>query len=428
MLARRILRGVFQAFGGKAPIPIRIEFADKSAWESHPGARPEVLIRFRTPHAEWRSLIFFYQGVFEGYVDEEVDIEGDNPITKLAILGHQQGYTPASFWSRLLQNPLNAIKQVAQEMHQNNINREQSIRNADFHYGTPPALFEHMLGETVGYSEGLWVPGTETINQAKFNLYEYVARKMRLDRPGLRVLEVGSGWGYMPIYLAKRYGADVTVYNPVRRQNEYMRERFKRHGVDIPVIDADHRDIMREAGKFDRFVSIGVHEHAGYALKQYRLWAKSIATALKDGGCGVVSTTSYMSRQMTNRLTLKYVFPGGHLPSLPDTLAAFDHAGLMMVEVENLWPHYERTMKMWRDRFADRWPEIQKADPKFFTESFRRRWTLYLEASSDSFRDALDLSHIVFTKGRSADHFPPVDTRHMPGDFMTGKAEPEAYR
>jgi cyclopropane-fatty-acyl-phospholipid synthase len=428
MVARPILRRIFRTFGSDAPAAIRIEFADKSAWENRPGAKPEILIRFRTPRAEWRSLVFFYQGIFECYVDGEVDIEGDNPITRLAILGHDRGYTPASFWARLLHNPLNAIRQVAQEWRQNNTDREQSIANADFHYAAPPALFEHMLGETVGYSEGLWVPGTETINQAKYNLYEYVARKLRLDRPGLRVLEVGSGWGYMPIYLAKRYGTAVTVYNPVRRQNEYMRERFRRHGVDIPVIDGDHRDIMKEPGRYDRFVSIGVHEHAGYSLKQYRLWANAIAAALKEGGCGVVSTTSYMLRQMTNRLTLEYVFPGGHLPSLPDTLTAFDEAGLMLVEVENLWPHYERTMKQWRDRFRERWPEIQKADPAFFDEKFRRRWTLYLEASSDSFRDALDLSHIVFTKGRSADYFPPMDAGRMQGDFLTGKAEPECYR
>jgi cyclopropane-fatty-acyl-phospholipid synthase len=209
----------------------------------------------------------------------------------------------------------------------------------------PPALFEHMLGGTVGYSEGLWSPGTMTLDQAKFNLYEYICRKLRLE-PGMAVIEVGAGWGYMAMYMTKRYGVDVTVYNPVRRQNDYMRERFRRHGLDkkIRLVEGDHRDIVRESGHFDRFVSIGVHEHAGYSLRQYRLWAESIAAAVKEGGIGVVSTTSWMARKMTGLLTLKYIFPGGHVPSLPETLAAFDRAGLMLVEVENLWPHYRRTM------------------------------------------------------------------------------------
>jgi cyclopropane-fatty-acyl-phospholipid synthase len=286
-----------------------------------------------------------------------------------------------------------------------------------------------MLGKTVGYSEGLWVAGAKTLDQAKFNSYEYIARKLRLE-PGLRVLEVGAGWGFMPIYLTKRYGVEVTVYNPVKRQNDYMRARFERHGLGdrIRLVDGDHRDIVKETRGFDRFVSIGVHEHAGYSLKQYSLWADSIAAALKEGGIGFVSTTSRMLRQMTNRLTLKYIFPGGHLPSLPDMLTAFDRAGLTLVEIENLWPHYERTMKAWRENFAAHWPATQKAEPAFFTERFLRTWSMYLEASCDSFRDGLDVSHIVFTKGRSAAFFPPVDLRRTPGDFIVGDTEPDCYR
>jgi cyclopropane-fatty-acyl-phospholipid synthase len=339
-------------------------------------------------------------------VNEEVDIEGEHPITALATIGHSRGYTPSAFLRRMAQNPLNAVLQWIQERRHDNSDRDRSIHNAEFHYSAHPALFEHMLGKTVGYSEGLWVAGAKTLDQAKFNSYEYIARKLRLE-PGLRVLEVGAGWGFMPIFLTKRYGVAVTVYNPVKRQNDYMRARFERHGLGdrIRLVDGDHRDIVKETRGFDRFVSIGVHEHAGYSLKQYTLWADSIAAALKEGGIGFVSTTSRMLRQMTNRLTLKYIFPGGHLPSLPDMLTAFDHAGLTLVEIENLWPHYERTMKAWRENFAAHWPAIQKAEPAFFTERFRRTWSMYLEASCDSFRDGLDVSHIVFTRAAAPRSF-----------------------
>ena len=175
-----------------------------------------------------------------------------------------------------------------------------------------------MLGETVGYSEGLWTPDTRTLNQAKFNNYEYICRKLRLE-PGMTVLEVGAGWGYMPIYMAKRYGVEVTVYNPVRRQNDYMRERFRRHGLGgiIRLVEADHRDIVRESGRFDRLVSVGVHEHAGYSLTQYRLWAEAIAAALKQGGLGVVSTTSWMVRRRTGLLSLNTFFQAGMCRAYP---------------------------------------------------------------------------------------------------------------
>jgi cyclopropane-fatty-acyl-phospholipid synthase len=429
-MVRFILRKLFEYLGGRPHGKVlRVEFADGSVYQGGPpGAPPDVTIRFRTPKAESRTLLYFYQGMFEAYVDEEVDFIGERPVSMIAEIGHRSGIARGRTWRRFLENPINGVRQIVQEQQQNNTNRTQTIKNADFHYAYHPVLFEQMLDDTVGYSEGLWTPDTRTLNQAKYNNYEYICRKLRFE-PGMKVLEVGSGWGYMPIYMAKRYGVDVTVYNPVRRQNDYMRERFKRHGVDIRLVEGDLRDIVREAGNFDRFLSIGVHEHAGYAKRQYWLWAHAIATSLRPGGVGVVSTTSFMIRSMTNFLTLKYIFPGGHLPSLPLTLTAFDRAGLMLIEVENLWPHYQRTVAQWSENFSRRWPEIQKADPAVFNERFRRLWSMYLEGTTEVFSASLDLSHIIFTKGRNADFYPRLrSAHHIEPDFIGGETEPEPYR
>jgi cyclopropane-fatty-acyl-phospholipid synthase len=431
MIARIALRKIFERIGKELATPlVHVEFSDGSIYRSPGGNDADVAIRFRRGWAEWYTLLFFYEGLFECYVNGEVDLEGDRPITTLGRWGHSIGLAPAEFWRHMLSNPLNAVRQWLQEIRQDGSSREQAIRNAEFHYSLHPALFEHMLGETLGYSEGLWTAGTRTLNQAKFNNYEYICRKLLL-KPGMKVIEVGPGWGYMPIYMVKRYGVDVTVYNPVRRQNDYMRERFHRHGVagKIRIVEGDHRDIANEGARFDRFVSIGVQEHAGYRRRQYRLWADSISAVLKPDGVGVVSTTSFMIRQMTNLLTLKYIFPGGHLPSLPETLIAFDRAGLMLVEVENLWPHYQRTMDEWRRNFARHWPDIQKSDPAVFTEQFRRAWTMYLEGTVEVFRDSLDLSHIIFTKGRNADYCPPLRSHHhTDAELIGGEQEPDCYR
>ena len=430
MIARRVLRLIFERVGKAASgISLRVEFADGSSYENCPGkGQPDIVVRFRTASAEWHSCVFFYEGLFESYIDEQVDIEGRRPIATLAQVGWQLGLD-TSFLLGLRRNPLSVIRQWIQERRQDNSDRGRSIRNADFHYAVHPALFEHMLGGTVGYSEGLWFDDTRTINQAKYNNYDYVCRKLRL-RPGLKVLEVGAGWGYMAIHMAKRYGVDVTIYNPVRRQNDYMRARFERHGLGgaIRLVEGDHRDILGEGESFDRFVSVGVHEHAGYPLRQYRLWARAIAGALKPGGLGLVSTTSLMDRVMTEMLTLKYIFPGGHVPSLPDTLQAFHHSGLMLVEVENLWPHYQRTLANWCDAFARHWPEIQRADPETFTEQFRRRWTMWLEGTMEVFGNSLDLSHIVFAKGRNAEYFPWPPGESHGFAAIGGDQEPEYYQ
>jgi cyclopropane-fatty-acyl-phospholipid synthase len=257
-----------------------------------------------------------------------------------------------------------------------------------------------------------------------------ICRKLLLQ-PGDRVLEVGAGWGFMPIYMVKNYGVTSTVYNPVRRQNEYMRERFARHGVAdrIRIVEGDHRDIVNEPkGSYDKFLTIGVHEHHGLKLKRYDEWWGSIAHSLRPGGIGFISTSSLMQRVATSLLALKYIFPGGHLPSLPHELLVMNKHEITLIEVENLWPHYQRTLREWRERFHLRWSEIQKADPAVFTERFRRRWSMYLESTMEVFSQSLDLSHIVFVRGRSSEYHPLARAGQPAADFRTGDQDVECYR
>ena len=229
--------------------------------------------------------------------------------------------------------------------------------------------------------------------------------------------------------MVKNYDVDVVIYNPAKRQNDYVEERARRYGVSdrIKVIYGDHRDIMKEEGKFDRFVTIGVHEHHGYDQSQYELWWKSIRMALKPDGIGVISTSGYLEKHVTKYFTLKYIWPGGHLPCLPDELHALQHQGLTLIEIENLWPHYQKTAAYWDKLFEKNWPTIQAADPEHFTERFRRAWTVYLGTITEVFSSGLDCYHILFVKGRNTTNYPWTHEQKFEGKFAEGEDKVECY-
>src|SRR3989344_1778948 len=431
-MTRAGLRFIF-ALLGKSQHRLKVLFANGSVWKNYTDDEAELTICFKTSGAERHSLLFFFEGFFEKYIDGEVDLIGEFPVTLLSQMGSEVQMGNRKSVGGIYMygtNPLMVLRKIFQEWMQSNKQKALAKKNAEFHYAIHPKLFEEMLGETVGYSEGYWIDGTEGLNQAKHNNYEYICQKLQL-KPREKVLEVGPGWGFMPIYMVKNYGVEVTVYNPVKRQNEYMRERFARHGVAdrIKIIEADHRDIVKEVKhSYDKFVTVGVHEHHGMALERYDEWWASIAHVLRPGGVGVISTSSLMQHGATNFLILKYIWPGGHFPSLPHELMAMDRNGLTLVEVENLWPQYQRALAEWRARFQERWPEIQKADPAFFTERFRRLWSMYLESATDVFNHSLDLSHIIFTNGRKSDYYPKSHEVKHKGNFHTDGQEVECYR
>lgn len=417
--ARGMLKRWIAELAASRSCRLNVRFTDGSTIANYEGAaQPDVAITFKSARAEWRSALLFPDGLPEAWIAGEIDIVGHRPLSHIAELMHKSF---AAAPDRMMPvNPLLRAQVLLHERRTNNKDFAQAKRNAEFHYSIDRRFFEMILGPTIGYSEGYWIEGTKTLDQAKHNLYEYVCRKLRL-KPGDRVVEVGSGWGYMPVLMAKKFGADVTVYNPVKAQNDFMTERFSAQGLAgrVRLLEKDHRDIAHEAGAYDKFVSIGVQEHCGRDC--YRDWIEAIARALKPGGIGVISTTSLMHKEYTNSVITRHIFPGGHIPSLPLILKIMDECGLTLVEVESLWPHYQRTLRTWFDNLEARWPDIQKLDPVFFNEGFRRAWTYYLDGTSENFSYALDLSHIVFTKGRDASSYDLThEGLHNEAQFATG--------
>ncbi len=388
------LREIFRRVVRGQSACLHVSFADGTSWQNRDGAA-EVKIVFKTRSAERRTILLGYVGFFEAFFDGEVDIVGTRAVAGLMRMAYSSDYQYRA-------NPLIVAKRKFLEWRSRNASAAKAKENARQHYGLPFDFFRLMLGEDALYAEGYWLKGTTSLAEAQRQRCDYICRKLML-RPGDRMVEVGSGWGTMAMLAAEKYGAAVVNYGLVPEQNRIMQQRLEQRGLteQVRIVERDHRELAQEPDAYDRYVSVGVYEHAGHSFQP--AWVKSIAAALKSVGVGVISTCSYIQQFATEFLTIKYVFPGGSVPSLLRTLELMEKNGLYVVDIEELGWHYQRTAEHWLTNFENRWPDIQAVDPQVFTEKFRRILTYYLCGVIEGFRPRggnLNLHHITFTKGK----------------------------
>jgi len=312
---RSLLRRLFDRLGQGQDEAIAVRFADGTSWRNREGA-PAVMIVFRTRAAEARTLLLGYVGFFEAYFDQQVDLIGEDAVGRLMRLAYGSAY-------RYQANPLLGLMRRWRTWRHDNRDVATSQANARRHYGLPHPFFALMLGQACLYAEGIWDEATTTLAEAQANRCEKICRKLQLAL-GDRLVEVGSGWGAMAIHAAERHGVSVVNYGLVPEQNVVMAERVARRGLAgrISIVEKDHRALLDEPGRYDRYLSVRVYEHAGRRFQPR--WIESIAAAMKPGGMGLISTTSYIEQFDTEYLTLKYIFPGGSIPSLTRTLALLE--------------------------------------------------------------------------------------------------------
>ncbi|MCO5059209.1 MAG: cyclopropane-fatty-acyl-phospholipid synthase family protein, partial [Rhizobiaceae bacterium] len=207
----------------------------------------------------------------------------------------------------------------------------------------------------------------------------HLAAKLNL-KPGNTVLDIGSGWGGLGLYLARRFEADVVGVTLSTEQHAVSVERAQNEGLDSHVHFElrDYRDISE---RFDRVVSVGMFEHVG--LNHYQTYFNKCARLMKPDGVMVLHTIGRSGEPAaTTPFIRKYIFPGGYIPSMSDMLPAIEKSGLIVTDVEILRLHYAETLKHWRERFmANR----QKA-VEIYDERFARMWEFYLAGSEASFR------------------------------------------
>jgi cyclopropane-fatty-acyl-phospholipid synthase len=255
----------------------------------------------------------------------------------------------------------------------------QATKNVSHHYDIGNDLYRLFLDETMTYSCAYFRSPDDTLEQAQRNKLRLAAAKLYL-KPGQRVLDIGSGWGDMGIYLAQMENVSVTGVTLSREQYELSNQKAQAMGLGdrVKFELKDYRDLQ---GKFDRIVSIGMFEHVG-AYHYDEFFAKVKALMPDDGVMMLHSIGSSAPPTTSSPFYRKYIFPGGYVPSLSEVFASMERNYLWGLDVEVLRVHYAETLKNWYERFlANRDKVVQMYD-----ERFARMWEFYLNSAEIMFR------------------------------------------
>jgi cyclopropane-fatty-acyl-phospholipid synthase len=265
--------------------------------------------------------------------------------------------------------------------------RSRSFEIGEWHYDTGNDLFEIMLDKYMIYSCGYW-QHAQTLEAAQSDKLELICRKLQLEG-GMRLLDIGCGWGGLARYAAEHYGVSVVGITVSKQQVDLGRRLAA--GLPIELRYVDYRDINET---FDRVVSVGMFEHVG--RRHYRDFFHSCERCLKPSGILLLHTVGYLKQQAINPWYDKYIMPGVEFPTVANILGS---AGKNLVlEDFHTWhgSHYDKTLMAWFKRFDAGWGKLKHN----YDEIFYRMWKLYLQGCAGAFRaERMRVWQVVFSKG-----------------------------
>jgi len=339
------------------------------------GKPPAVTVRLHDRRLERQLLLNPKLHVGEAYMDGRLTVEDATLYDFLDLAGRNVD----NLESHWLHGAVESVSRALRHLHTLN-SRGRARKNAAHHYDLSGKLYDLFLDADRQYSCAYFLDPNDSLEQAQTNKKRHLAAKLRLDRPGLRVLDIGSGWGGLGLYLAQETEADVTGITLSSEQLERSRERAQRAGL-ADKVRFHLRDYREETGTYDRIVSVGMFEHVG--TRQYRTFFRKVRNLLNDGGIALLHSIGRFSPPApTNPWMRKYIFPGGYVPALSEVLAAIELERLCVTDIEILRLHYAQTLRHWRLRFMQNRETVRR----LYDERFCRMWEYYLAGCEVAFR------------------------------------------
>lgn len=264
--------------------------------------------------------------------------------------------------------------------------KKRSLEVGLKHYDLGNQLFEFMLDSRMNYTCGYW-HNANNLDDAQVNKLELTCQKLWL-KPGMRLLDIGCGWGALAKYAAKNFGVEVVGVTISKEQYEYAKQNCR--DLPIEIRFQDYRDLNE---KFDRVVSLGMFEHVGHL--NYQTYMQTVQNCLADDGIFLLHTIgNNITQYQANDWITKYIFPNGMLPSISLVGKAIeDH--FVMEDWHNFGADYDKTLMAWHHNFTQHWDLLKTQ----YDERFFRMWNYYLLSCAAGFRSrTIQLWQIVLSK------------------------------
>ncbi len=338
------------------------------------GGSPRVSIRFTDKAAQTALCLHPELKLGELYMDGRLIIEEGEILDLLQLLLQDTH-------GELDELPLRRLRKIQSWMRLRGENdMVRSRHNVAHHYDLDGRLYSLFLDSDRQYSCAYFEHPGDSLEQAQLAKKRHIAAKLMVD-PGHSVLDIGSGWGGMGLYLAQVAGAGSV--KGITLSEEQLEASRKRAAASCLAdrVRFELEDYRATTGSFDRIVSVGMFEHVGPA--SYDDYFGTCRRVLKEDGVMLLHTIGRSGAPYpTNPWITKYIFPGGHLPVLSEMMPAIERAGLIVADLEILRLHYAYTLKAWRERFLAQREEVLK----LYDERFFRMWECYLAMSESAFR------------------------------------------
>jgi len=369
---------------------------------------PSAGFRLRNQQTIWRLVSHPSLALGEAYMSGSLFVDNDAVYDLLDVLltnveANPNGH-PVVGWR-------DALAAFSRRLAQYNP-AGRSRRNVAHHYDLNGRLYSLFLDRDRQYSCAYFARGNETLEDAQAAKKRHIAAKLCLDRPDLRVLDIGCGWGGMALTLARDFGVRVTGITLSREQLTEARARAAAEGLADRVRFelVDYRSVKE---KFDRVVSVGMFEHVG--IGHYNTFFDTVARCLKPDGVALIHAIGRSDGAgTTNAWMRRYIFPGGYSPALSEVLPPVERSGLFATDIEILRLHYAETSRHWRRRFAAN----RDAIAALYDERFCRMFEFYLAASEVTFRRC---GHMVWQLQLQHEQGPVPLTRDYIGAIEAGR-------